>query len=149
MKCFEKILKSRILNIIALYDCQFVYKKNLSTKDACISIEYFLTVSPGTTIKFCSNFTFNTIVPKISIEELKAMSDSQNLLTIIEAFLVDRPQSVHVGSAQFKKLSCDIGCPQGCVSSPVLFSVYTDFFKSTVIMLRFLNMLMTWHHSLF
>ena len=36
---------------------------------------------------------------------------------------------VNVGNAQSKKLSCDIGCPQGCVLSPILFSVYTDFIK--------------------
>ena len=136
MKCFEQILKSRLLSFIVLDDCQFAYKKNRSTKDACISIDYFLRSHLEQQSSFARilfvDFTsaFNTIVPKILIGKLKAMSVPHYLLLIIEAFLVDRQQFVNIGNVQSKKLSCDIGCPQGCVLSPIMFSVYTDFIKS-------------------
>ena len=70
---------------------------------------------------------FNNIVPSILIEKLKSMSVPSYLLSVIKDFLVDRQQYVNIGNFKSSELSCDIGCPQGCVLSPVLFSIYTDF----------------------
>ena len=52
------------------------------------------------------------------------------LLSFISDFLTDRQQFVRINKNQSSVLSCDIGCPQGCVLSPILFSIYTDFIQS-------------------
>ena len=42
MKIFEQIIKSRLLSHIVLDEHQFAYKKNRSTKDACITLDHVL-----------------------------------------------------------------------------------------------------------
>ena len=53
------------------------------------------------------------------------------LYNLCQSFLVDRQQYFRIGNSKSSILNCDIGCPQGCVLSPVLFSIYIDFMKST------------------
>ena len=43
----------------------------------------------------------------------------------IKDFLTDRPQTVRLGPHQSSSLSLSTGAPQGCVLSPLLYSVYT------------------------
>ena len=73
---------------------------------------------------------FNTRVPNILCDKLYGMGVPNYLLSFISDFLTDRQQFVRINKNQSSVLSCDIGCPQGCVLSPISFSIYTDFIQS-------------------
>ena len=62
---------------------------------------------------------FNTIVPKILCDKLFGMGVPKYLLSFISHFLTDRQQFVQINKNQSSVLSCDIGCPQGFVLSPI------------------------------
>ena len=63
---------------------------------------------------------FNTIVPSILLVSMNVPYYRQSLL---KAFLVDRQQYVRIRNSKPSFLNCDIGCPQGLVLSPALFSI--------------------------
>ena len=69
---------------------------------------------------------FNTV----SIDKLlHHPSDLQVHPTLIlwtKSFLLDRPQPVYFNGVKSTKLILNTGLPQGCVLSPILFSVYTN-----------------------
>ena len=46
---------------------------------------------------------------------------------MVDAFLHN---IVNIGNHKSNVISCDIGCPQGCVHSPFLFSIYTEVLQS-------------------
>ena len=66
---------------------------------------------------------FNTIVPKILLDKLESLDVPFFLRSVIKSFLVDRQQFVRIAEQKSGILHCDIGCPQGCVLSPILFSI--------------------------
>ena len=137
MKCFEQIMKKGLLSFLKLDECQFAYKQKRSTKDACISLDYFFrsplkTPSAYARILFVDfSSAFNTIVPDILLQKLCDSNVPTYIISFISAFLKNRKQYVTVGEKNSDVLKCDIGCPQGCVLSPVLFSIYTDFIRAT------------------
>ena len=69
----------------------------------------------------------NTIVPNILLDRLKTCGVPFYLRSVIKSFLVNRQQFIQIGEDKSLVLNCDTGCPQGCVLSPVLFSIYTEF----------------------
>ena len=73
---------------------------------------------------------FNTIVPNILLNRLQAFNVPRYLINFVSSFLIDRKQYVTVGKQKSDTFNCSVGCPQGCVLSPVLFSIYTDFIQS-------------------
>ncbi|KAF7691839.1 hypothetical protein HF521_010806, partial [Silurus meridionalis] len=68
---------------------------------------------------------FNTIIPFTLTSKLEVLGLSQPLCQRISNFLTDRPQAVRVGQHTSSTLTLSTGAPQGCVLSPLLYSLYT------------------------
>ena len=71
---------------------------------------------------------FNTILPDKLVQKLGDLGIPYPTCNWIKDFLSNRPQSVRVGSHTSPTLTLSTGSPQGCVLSPLLYSLYTyDF----------------------
>ena len=68
---------------------------------------------------------FNNTVPSKLITKLRTPGQNACLYTSILDFLTGRPQVVRVGSNTSATLILNTGSPQGCVLSPVLYSLFT------------------------
>ncbi|KAF7641414.1 hypothetical protein LDENG_00282120 [Lucifuga dentata] len=68
---------------------------------------------------------FNTIIPDILINKLSALGLSSLTCRWIKDFLTNRPQIVRVGSHLSSTITLSTGSSQGCVLSPLLYSLYT------------------------
>ena len=74
---------------------------------------------------------FNTIQPHLLIKRFLDLCANCTLVRCIKQFLCDRPQIVTFSGARYDELIVNTGAPQGCVLSPILFSVYTNEVVST------------------
>ncbi len=68
---------------------------------------------------------FNTIIPQQLINKLNLLGLNNSLCNWILDFLTGRPQSVHVGHNTSSTTTLSTGAPQGCVLSPLLFTLLT------------------------
>ncbi|KAK1793838.1 hypothetical protein P4O66_001565 [Electrophorus voltai] len=68
---------------------------------------------------------FNTIIPSLLTTKLEDLGLHTSLCDWISNFLTDRPHSVRVGNCASSTLTLSTGAPQGCVLSPLLYSLYT------------------------
>ena len=68
---------------------------------------------------------FNTIVPSKFIIKLEALGFNPALCDWVLGFLTGRPQVVKVGNNISTSLILNTGAPQGCVLSPLLYSLLT------------------------
>ncbi|KAK0148957.1 putative RNA-directed DNA polymerase from transposon BS [Merluccius polli] len=85
--------------------------------------------SPGTYtrvlfVDFSS--AFNTIVPDILHSKLTQLTVPAPTCQWITNFLTDRRQQVRLGKITFSSWTISTGAPQGCVLSPLPFSLYTN-----------------------
>ena len=133
MKCFERLVMAHINTIIpeTLDPLQFAYRPNRSTDDA-ISIALHTALSHldkrNTYVRMLFidySSAFNTIVPSKLITKLRTLGLNTSLCNWILDFLTGRPQVVRVGSNTSATLILNTGAPQGCVLSPLLYSLFT------------------------
>ncbi len=68
---------------------------------------------------------FNTIVPATLVEKLQTLGLNRSLCSWILDFLTGRSQVVRMGNNTSSPLILNTGAPQGCVLSPLLYSLYT------------------------
>jgi hypothetical protein len=68
---------------------------------------------------------FNTIVPSKLIIKLEALGFNPALCNWVLDFLTGHPQVVKVGNNISTSLILNTGAPQGCVLSPLLYSLFT------------------------
>ncbi len=108
---------------------QFAYRSNRSTDDAIATA-----LHPALTnldkkdsyvrmlfIDFSS--AFNTIIPQQLIHKLVQLGLNTSLCSWLLDFLTGRPQAVRVGSNTSSTITLNTGAPQGCVLSPLLFTL--------------------------
>ncbi|KAI3353619.1 hypothetical protein L3Q82_004816 [Scortum barcoo] len=67
----------------------------------------------------------NTIVPSKLVTKLRDLGLNSALCDWILNFLTGRPQAVRMGSTTSSTLTLNTGAPQGCVLSPLLYSLFT------------------------
>ncbi len=122
-------IKSSLPN--TLDPLQFAYRPNRSTDDAISStLHLALTHLENKDsyvrmlfIDFSS--AFNTIIPQQLINKLNLLGLNNSLCNWILDFLTGRPQSVRVGHNTSSTTTLSTGAPQGCVLSPLLFTLLT------------------------
>ena len=133
MKCFERLAMAHINTIIpeTLDPLQLAYRPNRSADDA-ISIALHTTLSHrdkrNTYVRMLFldySSAFNTIVPSKLITKLRTLGLSTSLCNWILDFLTGCPQVVRVGNNPSATLILNTGSPQGCVLSPLLYSMFT------------------------
>ena len=74
---------------------------------------------------------FNTIQPHLMMQKLMSMALNPNIILWVQQFLTGRLQRVCLGTTRSGTIRTNTGAPQGCVISPVLFTLYTNDCVST------------------
>uniref|UniRef100_A0A1A8GH13 Reverse transcriptase domain-containing protein n=1 Tax=Nothobranchius korthausae TaxID=1143690 RepID=A0A1A8GH13_9TELE len=133
MKCFERLVMRHIKTLLppSLDPLQFAYRHNRSTDDA-ISTALHLALThldkKDTHVRMLFidfSSAFNTIIPQQLIGKLSLLGLNTSLCNWILDFLTGRPQSVRIGNCTSGTTTLSTGAPQGCVLSPLLFTLLT------------------------
>ncbi len=141
-KCFEKLVYSFQMYLVRDYICsvlpasldplQFAYRSNRSTDDAIAftlhtalsHLEKKNTYMRMLFVDYSS--AFNTIVPATLVAKLQTLGLNKSLCSWILDFLTGRSQLVKIGNNTSSPLVLNNGAPQGCILSPLLYSLYTQ-----------------------
>ncbi|KAI4904477.1 hypothetical protein NFI96_008392 [Prochilodus magdalenae] len=133
MKCFERLVMRHIKTLLppSLDPLQFAYRPNRSTDDA-ISTTLHLALTHldnrDTYVRMLFidfRLAFNTIIPQHLIGKLDLLGLNTSLSNWILDSLTGRPQSVRIGRDTSSTTTLSTGAPQGCVLSPLLFTLLT------------------------
>ncbi len=134
MEVFERLLKNHICSSIpvTLEPLQFAYRPNRSTDDAISHVLHssltHIDSKNGNYVRLLFidySSVFNTIVPIKLADKLTDLGLNYSLCDWIQDFLTGRPQAVKVGRFTSNSITLNAGAPQGCVPSPLLYSLYT------------------------
>ncbi len=150
MKSFEKLVLAHLKDITGplLDHLQFAYIANRSVDDAVnMGLHYVLQHldRPGAYVRILFvdfSSAFNTIIPNRLLPKLTQLSVPTSVCQWINSFLTDRQQLVRLGKFSSSTRTISTGAPQGCVLSPLLFSLYTNDCTSkdpSVKLLKFAN----------
>ncbi len=134
MKVFERLLKKHICSSIpaTLDPLQFAYRPNRSTDDAISQVLHssltHIDSKNGNYVRLLFidySSAFNTIVPNKLADKLSDLGLNTSLCDWIQDFLTAIPQVVKVGQFTSNSITLNVGALQGCVLSPLLYSLYT------------------------
>ncbi len=148
MKSLERLVLAYPKDITRplLDPLQFAYRANRSVDDAVnMGLHYILQHldKPGNYARILFvdfSSALNTIMPDLLSDKLTQLSVPTSICQWIISFLTDRQQLVKLGKLTSRTLTISTGAPQGCVLSPLLFSLYTNDCTSkdpTVKLLKF------------
>ncbi|KAI5620655.1 gastrula zinc finger protein XlCGF28.1-like [Silurus asotus] len=132
-ECFERLVMRHIKTQLppSLDTMQFAYRTNRSTDDAIsttlhLALTHLKNKDSYVRMLFIYfNSAFNTIIPQHLIEKLNLLGLNTSLCNWILDFLTGRPQAVRIGNSISSTTTLSTGAPQGCVLSPLLFTLLT------------------------
>ncbi len=132
-KCFEKLVREHICSVLpaSLDPLQFAYRSNRSTGDAIAftlhtALSHLENKNTYVRMLFVDySPAFNTIVPATLVGKLQTLGLYRSLCSWILDFLTGRSQVVRMGNNTSSPLILNTGALQGCVLSPLLYSLYT------------------------
>ncbi len=134
MKSFEKLVLAYLKDIAGplLDPLQFAYRANRSMDDAVNMGLHYIPQhldKSGTYVRILFvdfSSAFNTIIPTLLQTKLTQLSVPSSICQWITSCLTDRQQLVRLGKFMSNSRSTNTGALQGCVLSPLLFSLYTN-----------------------
>lgn len=132
MKCFERLVLAQLKSCLSptLDPLQFAYRQNRSTEDAIstalhLSLSHLDNNNSYVSMLFIDfSSAFNTIIPSKLVSKLCDLGINTSLCNWIQHFLTNRPQSVKLDGHISSTLNLNTGVPQGCVPSPLLYSLF-------------------------
>jgi hypothetical protein len=116
---------------------QFAYTDCLGVEDALLTVLHTVYNHLDTQGSYVRSLfidfssAFNTISPLVLVKKLIAMNVTPILILWISSFLTNRKQRVRFGTALSSSITTNTGAPQGCVLSPLLFTLYTSDCRSS------------------
>ena len=130
----ERVIGQRMIASVGslLNPMQFAYREKRGTEDATISLIHAIAQhleSPGSYARVLFldySAAFNTMHTHILIKRMIDLSINGNFIHWIADFLTNRPQRVIMNNIKSEEIVLSTGAPQGCVLSPLLFSIYTN-----------------------
>ena len=131
-KLFERLLL-KFLKPHLTDSTQFAYQQNRSTEDA---VAYLLDIvsqhlddnakNHARCLLIDYSSAFNTISPTTLINKLTTTSLNPAIVNLVYDFMTNRSQKVRTEHSLSPALNTSVGTPQGCVMSPLLFSIYVQ-----------------------
>ncbi len=132
IKVFERLVKNHICSSVPVTLDPLQFHPNRSTDDVISHVLHssltHIDSNNGNYVRMLFivySSAFNTIVPIKLAFKLPDLGLKSSLCDWIQNFLTGRPQVVKVGQYTSNSITLNIGAPQGCVLSPLLYSLYT------------------------
>ncbi|KAI4889412.1 hypothetical protein NFI96_034099 [Prochilodus magdalenae] len=130
---FERLVMTHIKATIdvTVDPHQYTYRRNRSTDDAISSVVHtaltHLEQEDSYVRMLFVDFTsaFNTMIPQTLTDKLSSLGLRSALCNWVLDFLTNRPQSVRIHNLYSSTTILSTGSPQGCVLSPLLFTLLT------------------------
>ncbi|XP_071953435.1 uncharacterized protein [Antedon mediterranea] len=137
-KCFERLFKDVLIKETLPFvdNNQFAYCSNRGVDDAITTLLHpiYETLDKPRqyvrTLFLDFSSAFNSMKPNILLDKLVSMNVNPFVCLWIRDFLKNRTQRVRIDNVLSDIIVSNTGAPQGCVLSPLLFTLYTSDLRS-------------------